>query len=308
VNTYTVRVCRVLVMMGALGAGVGLPASAQPRGVSVARPPAVDVRGSVVFVPPTSGGTIVSEYAPPMVNGTGNGEASLRLAADTTRTWGFDGGLRVFLTPRVGIEVAGGRGRAELTGANGEYRTAMTYVSRQPPNYEPVTVSYRRSFPWPDTTGEHRMTWLASGPVVRWTSESGRTSGTVSGGAGLRRYGGHARSLAYTAFRLGGHSTLFYSQHRVEVEPKPVWHIVPYVAADGRVAVTRRVGVVAGVRVFPGAAAHDAPVRVAVLVDPDEDIFVPALTTVQITLEPGASARFAAPRWQAFAGLSLAVH
>jgi hypothetical protein len=268
----------------------------------------VEVWAGGAWSPGTTGGVVRSDFAPPLANGTGAGTANLRLTVESSDAFGFAAGARVFLTPHVGFEIGGGRTWSKLSGINEPYSLGLDYVSRQPPDYQPRDVSYTRSVPWPDTRGDRRVTALVAGPALRWTQPRGRVSGTVSGGLSLQRFDGAVRSLVYTEFRLGGHSTLFSSQHRVEVEPEPgQWFAGPYLATDVRVRLTDRAGLAGGVRVHLGDNPLSSRVRVVSLVDPNEDLFVPELSTVQRALEPGAAMDLAAARWQVFAGVTVFV-
>lgn len=268
----------------------------------------VEVWAGGAWSPATTGGVVRSDFAPPLANGTGAGTATLRLTVESSDAFGFDAGARVFLTRHLGFEIAGGRTWTKLSGANEPYSLVLDYVSRQPPDYTPRDVRYTSSPLWPDTRGDRRVTTLVAGPALRWTQTGGRISGTVSGGLSLQRFDGAVRSLAYTEFRLGGHSTLFYSQHRIEVEPEPGhWFAGPYLATDVRLRLAGPVGLVGGVRVHLGDNPLSSRVRVVRLVDPNDDVFVPELPTVQRALEPGAVMDLAAARWQAFVGLTIVV-
>ncbi len=257
---------------------------------------------------PGTTGSAQSNYAPQMAYGAGTGAASLTLTMDSSAAFGFDAGARVFLTRHVGFEVGGGRTWSKISGVNGPYSVAIDYVSRQPPDYQPRDVHYERDLPWRDTRGDRRVTTLLAGPAVRWTQGAGRVNGTVSGGLSLQRFDGPVRSLAYTVFRLGGHSTFFYSQHRVEVEPEPDrWLAGPYLATDVRLRLAARVGLVGGLRVHLADNPLSSGARVVRLVDPNEDVFIPELPDVTRALEPGATMDHAVARWQVFAGLTLMV-
>lgn len=296
---------RLLIMLVVMLVPAGVLAQGRPPSGSESR---VEVWATGLWSPGTTGGSVMSAYAPPLANGEGTGTANLTLTVESADAFGVDTGARVFLTRHLGFEVGGGRTWSKLSGANDPYTTALAYVSRQPPDYQPQALRYTWSMPWPDTRGDRRVTTLVIGPALRWTQTGGRVSGTVSGGLSLQRFAGAVRSLAYTEFRLGGHATLFSSQHRVEVEPEPgQWFAGPYLATDVRLRLATRVGLVGGVRVHLGDNPLSSRLRVVRLVDPDEDVFVPELPTVQIALEPGAAMNIAAARWQVFAGIVIVV-
>lgn len=303
------RLIAALVVMLA-PAGVLAQGSAPSTGAAPAeqRPaPRVEVWAAGLWSPTTTG-SAQSNYAPQMAYGVSTGTASLTLKVDSSAAFGFDAGTRVFLTRHVGFEVGGGRTWSTLSGVNGPYSVAIDYVSRQPPDYQPRDVHYERDLTWGDTRGDRRVTTLLAGPAVRWTRGAGRVRGTVSGGLSLQRFDGAVRSLGYTVFRLGGHSTFFYSQHRVEVEPEPnKWFAGPYLATDVRLRLAARVGVVGGMRVHLADAPLSSRVRVVRLVDPNEDVFIPELPDVTGALEPGATMDHAVARWQVFVGLTIVV-
>lgn len=282
-----------------------MPAFAQPAVPAAASGSRVEIQVTGLWSPSTSGGTAQSIYSPPLVNGTGTGSASQTLNVDASTAWGVDAVLRVYATRALGLEAGVGRTWSVLTGSGNSYRTALEYVSLQPPDYRPQVFRVSDESAWPDTRGDWRATTLVLGPVWRHEDSAHRTAVHLSGGLSLQRFGGTVRSLAYTEYHLGGHSTLFGSQHRVEVEPTPEWFVGPYVTADVGTRLNGRVGVVAGARLHAGHGLLDGRVRASRLVNPDEDMFVPGMDTVRTALESGATITQSAVRWQAFVGLSI---
>ena len=275
-----------------------------PLPSSPSAPPRFEVWAGGIRTPATSDGTLQSDYAPPLVFGTGTGSLSQTLTVESSGSWGFEFGARVYLTSHIGLEASGSRSSATLSGANAPYDLALDYIARQPPSYEPKPYQFARTLEWADTEGDLTSTTFRVGPVIGWSQRGGPLSGTVSGGLALRRHTGVVTSLAYTAFHMGGHSTLFYSEHRVDVEPDPdTWCRSSYLSADLRVRVAARVRLSGGVRVHVGSRLQTVPVRVVGLVDPNDDVFVPEVSTVTAALEPGATMNIPVTRWQAFAGI-----
>jgi hypothetical protein len=239
---------------------------------------------------------------------TGTSAARQTLVMESSGAFGVEGGIRLFMTRHVGLELAGGRTWASLSGENTPYAVALDYISRQPPDYTPKPMHYARAIDWADTEGDRRVTTIVAGPVIRWLPRTGPVSGTFSGGLSFQRIDGPVTSLGYTEFRMGGHSTLFSSQHRIEVETgDDAWIVGPYLAGDVRIRVTGRVGLTAGLRVHLSGEPDPRQTRVVGLVDPDEDPFVPNLAAVEAALEPGSETRHAAARWQVFAGLTIGI-
>ena len=294
---------RVLFMC--VAALVATRASAQPAAPAAGPASRVEIQVAGLWSPSTSGGTVQSTYSPPLVNGTGTGSASQTLNVDASTAWGVEAVLRLFATRALGLEAGIGRTWSVLSGTGNRYRTELEYVSLQPPDYRPQVFRISDDRAWPDTRGNRRVTTLVVGPVWRLEDPAHRTAVHLSGGVSLQRFEGAVRSLAYTEYHLGGHSTLFGSQHRVEAEPTPEWFVGPYVAADVGTRLSGRVGVVAGARLHAGHGLLDGRVRASRLVNPDEDVFVPTMDTVRTALEPGATITQSAVRWQAFVGLSI---
>lgn len=249
-----------------------------------------------------------SGYSPALVNGTATGTATQTLNVDTSAAWGVDAVLRVFVTKSFGLEAGASRTWSVLSGTGNTSRTDLSYVSLQPPDYQPKVFHTTDDVALSDTRGDRRVTTFVVGPVWRIARPGRAWSAAVSGGLSLQRYAGAIRSLLYTEYRLGGHSTLFSSRHRVEVEPTATWFAGPYGAAEVRGRLAGRLGFVAGARIHVRDRLRPGSVRASKLVNPDEDVFVPAMDTVRTALEPGANHAVAAPRWQTFVGLSLSFH
>jgi opacity protein-like surface antigen len=111
------------------------------------------------------------------------------------------------------------RASSSLSGVNTPYAWTAKYVALPPPSNEPQTVEVEQSLDWPDTEGELRVTTFALGVSHRW--EGRRVGGGLSAGGALVRASGEVRSLGFTALHLGGHSTLFTDEFKVEAALDP---------------------------------------------------------------------------------------
>ena len=120
---------------------------------------------------------------------------------------GFEAGANLFLSPHAGIQFLFHRDSSDISGVNTPYDTALQYTSRPPPDNLPIPVTIHQSSPWPDTTGSLTRTDASLNGIVRMGS--GKVSATMSGGLTFERVGGTLQPLAFTTYRLGGHSVLF---------------------------------------------------------------------------------------------------
>lgn len=240
------RHARALVVIAGL---TSAPALAQ----SVAEPRTV-VWGAITLAPPQSGGVLDVRLEPSLTGGTRVSSLGTQsLGIDTSTALGGVAGLDVFLWPRVGVQVAWGRDRADIGGPDGTYTTSLRYVAQPPPFGTPQSFSYDRTSPWPGATGGVTTDTLSLGAVARWRSDSGAVGGTVAGGASLLRYTGDIEGIALTRFFLGGHSTLLPVTHAVRMTPDEATAWRPYVGADVHVRVASRAALFGGVRVTVGS-------------------------------------------------------
>jgi hypothetical protein len=252
--------------------------------VAAAQPPSagserIVVWGSAAVAAPSSGGSLASVYSPVLELSSGyTSHAEQTLNVDRGTGAGAEIGVDVFLTRIVGIQAALVRSRASLSGSgNSEYRTSLRYIGMQPPDYVPREYTTENAQAWPDTTGSVSSSTLLVGGVVRLGSAGSRISGTLAGGVSSTRVDARVESLAYTSYRLGGHSVLFGSQHRVVIGTAGSDAVLrPYLAGQIGLRLNGRLSAVAGLRVEIGGAAT-INVRPDSLVDPNDGIFVPNL-------------------------------
>ena len=278
-------------------------AAAQPVSTGAER---LEVWAGFAATAPASGGSLVSDYAPLLVSGTDySSHATQTLTVDTGWGHGIDVGANVFLSSWFGIQGAFVYSRAAISGAgNSDYLVGLRYVARQPPDYVPREYTTSRATAWPDTEGTMSYRSLCLGGVVRMRRAGGRISGTIAGGVRFSHLTADVRSVAYSEFRLGGHSTLFESRHSVAVSTADSDTLVrPYIGGDVSIRMTRHVAAFGGIRAELGsqtdvAAAPDA------LVDPNESTFPPEISEVQrvMALPP---VRLPTARWHFLAGIKF---
>ena len=158
-----------------------------------------------------------SRYSPPFefVPHTSTATQVLSLAAGAG-----PGALVAFeraLGRRVGLQVSAHYGEASLSDTAGHYDLSIRYTSRPPPSNDPVEVSLQRSEARPEAEGRLKTLALTL-DVVAWTKVGSRGRLGVAAGPAWLRMKGRAESLVYTAYFLGGHSTLFSEDYLVSFE------------------------------------------------------------------------------------------
>ena len=283
-----------------------LPGEAAAQTGGTAASPRTEIWGAWAAAMPASNGTLESAYEPPMrLGGTPlESRAHQVLNVEAGAGLGVDLGANIFFSRVFGVQGAFTAASADVSGTNGDYDTFLRYVSRPPPDYQPKEYRYEQSTPWASTTGTLGFRSLAIGGVVRWRTTTGRVGGTLAGGVDIDWFTGELESLGYTQFILGGHSTLFSVTHRVRVQPsKEDRSFGPYVGSDVHVAISRRVAVMAGVRIRL-TSGRTVPIQVADLVDPDENPWVPEVPDVAAALA-GQPLEFPGTRWRTLVGVKL---
>lgn len=213
-----------------------------------------------------------------------DGGARQSLVLDPGVGRGIEAGVNVFPVRSFGVQAFASCVRADVSGANTPYQLRLRYVSRPPPDYQPVPVEVSTSEPWSETTGFVQQWTLGVGPVVRRR----KSSVTVVGGGGLAwlRLAGRAEPLAYTTFRLGGHSTLFREDVRVRAALGPTTILGGYVGGAIAVDVSRHVAVGAGLRML-AARAVDVASRIDAIVAPPGAGAGPEPRDVDAVMSPG---------------------
>lgn len=156
----------------------------------------------------------MSRYSPPFLYTTYTSAATQVLPLDSGAAPGVLLAIERDLAPHLGLQLSAGYAAADVTGDAGRYELTVQYVSRPPPFYEPIELEQRRSLEWPPAEGRLKSFVLAL-DVAAWAPLGARGRIGVLAGPAWLRSRGEARSLAYTVYRMGGHSTSFYEDHLV---------------------------------------------------------------------------------------------
>jgi hypothetical protein len=255
-----------------LAFGMLVPANdAVAQGDDVPRAPRVEVWGAVAGVMTGPAGSLVSSYSPPLLfDGDFTSSGGQTLRAETGATVGFTGGVNVFPTRRVGIQILFDRASFDLSGTNTAYTVALQYVSRPPPDNVPQIVNVDQLVAWPDTSGALTQMALAFNAVVR-IGRADRLSATISGGPAFYRLSGEVQPLGFTTFRLGGHSVLFQDSSRLALSFEPAHAFGFDIGGEVSLAAGRHTAFIAGYRYFGGPDA-DVAVSPATVLNADEVI------------------------------------
>jgi hypothetical protein len=272
-------------MFLAATAMVAISTAAQAQTVAgAADGPRVEAWGGLSASLTQPSGTLVSSYSPPLLADgefTSLGRQTLAFAGGTAT--GFEGGINLFLVGRAGVQVLVNRASMNVSGTNGPYDFTLTYTSRPPPDYQPKLVNTGRSTPWPDTSGRVTRTEIAVNGVGR--VGHGRVTATLSGGLSVYAFGGSVQPLAYTTFRLGGHSVLFESDYRLAVALDAGRALGFNAGGDLNVAANPHVALMAGLR-FSGGAIQEIPVRVTTILNADEVLLQQSVAEIAQQFEP----------------------
>jgi hypothetical protein len=242
-------VASILTFVVAALAGVGNAMGQTARSVDFST---VDVWGAVTGATSGPGGTLVTSYSPPLLfDGDFVSHGGQTLAADTGFTPGASGGINIFPSRHVGLQVLVDRVSSTVSGVNGPYALMLQYVSRVPPNDQPQNVVLNRSLAWPDTSGSLTQLTVAINGVVRF-GRSDRVTVTISGGPAFYRLSGDVEPVGFSAFQLGGHSVLFENEYRLRVALDPAQGVGVNGGGELSAAVAPHLAVIAGYRFFAG--------------------------------------------------------
>lgn len=278
---------------------------AQPAGSTAEARAAV--WGAFTLSVPQSAGTLEANYRPPLrLGGTlVDSSASQSLAVDLGAGMGATGGLDVYVSRHVGVQVSYGGWRAGVEGTEGTHRASIRYVASPPPSGTPQTFSAEQTPPWPAASGHLSTQSLGFGLVGRWRRADAHVGGTLAGGVSLDRFAGRVDALALTQYVLGGHSTLSSVTHAVRMAPVDahVWR--PYLGGDIHRRVGPRAAIFGGVRltVGPRVEIDMAPDQ---LVDPDQAPWAPQASELPALLGTPVLS-LPATRWQVLAGVKIFV-
>lgn len=287
-------------------------AAAAPCATAQSAPPApwphLEFWGALTAIPAEQFANLVSSYSPPLLlDGDFTSRANQTVTLDGGWHTGFEGGTNVFLVPHAGIQVTFDWDSSALSGVNTPYDVALLYTSRPPPDNLPQLVSIHETTAWPDTTGTLTRSAVNTNGVVR-LGRPERVSATLSGGLSFYRLSGDVQPVAYTTFRLGGHSVLFSDDYRLAAAFEPTHAVGFNLGGDINIALAGGLALTAGYR-YLGGPAIDVPVHVASVLNPDEIFFAQTTEEIgrQLALRPVpisvASSRFIVGlKWRASRG------
>jgi hypothetical protein len=108
----------------------------------------------------------------------------------------------------------------------------------------------------------------------------------ASGGLAWIRLSAEAEPLAFTAFRLGGHSTLFSDDFRVRAALGPTSILGGYLGGVLAVDVSRHIAVAAGLRVLV-AGDGDVSARIDAIANATAGVTAPGPRDVDLIMAPG---------------------
>jgi hypothetical protein len=245
------------------------------------------VWGALSAAPSGPDGSLTTSYSPPLLfDGDFISSGGQTLAAATGTAVGFTAGFEVFPTKHLGFQIVFDRSAFDVSGANAPYSFALQYESRPPPDNVPRIVNVNRSTPWADTSGSLSQTAIAFNAALR-VGRLDRVVAVVSGGPTYYRLSGELQPIAYTSFRLGGHSVLFQDDYRLALAAGPANALGFDAGGEVDIAVGRQVALVAGYRYFGGPDA-DVAVRATGVVNEDQVIFQQPLGDIasRLALKP----------------------
>jgi hypothetical protein len=277
---------RVAVLAAALSIWTCASAAAgQPTGVA-ADAQRVEIWGALSTSFADASGTLASSYSPPLLfDGEFTSAGRQTVTFDGRSVWGFEGGVNLFLVRRrAGLQLLFHRASTDVAGSNSPYDITLQYTSQPPPTNEPIVVNVHQAMPWPDSTGTLTRSQVAVNGVIR--VGQGRMTGTLSGGLSSYALSGDVQPLAFTTFRLGGHSVLFQDDYRLAVSLEPIRAIGFNVGGDLDIAVGAHVALMIGYRV-DGGPATDMPVRVTTVLNANEVSLQQTVAEIVQRLAPG---------------------
>ena len=254
--THAARVCGLMVLLSCSAADA---AQAQDR---------IEIFGALTGILSAPSGTVVTDYAPPLVNGTlVRSSAGQTLPVIGNDGIGVQAGINLFASSRFGFQVIVDRANVDLSARNGPYSVSLEYVSIQPPATVPAVFTMNVAKPWPDTIGSLTQ-WTACFNAIARTPVR-RVSASMSGGLAWTRLSGDAQALAYTEFRLGGHSVLFSDEAHLAFALEPVNTVGFNAGADVDLALSPHAAIVAGYR-YLGGKTVDMPVSLTAITTEEE--------------------------------------
>jgi hypothetical protein len=277
------RLARGAAVLG-ISCGAVLPVDAQTRSQD-GEAPIVEVWGGLSGTVTAPSGTLASSYSPPLVaNGDFTSSSSLTLSFDASRAAGLQLGVNIFPAAHAGFQILFDRTSASVAGGSSPYVVDLQYISRPPPNNEPIPVTIHTSMALPETSGTLEQDIWGFDGIAR-AGAPGRVGATFSGGLSLHRLSGTIQPLGYTEFRLGGHSVLFSDEYHLAASLEPTWAFGFNIGGDVDVPLGGRAAFMAGARFF-GARAASVPVRLTSVVNLDQVIIQHTVDEIARRLAP----------------------
>ena len=272
----------VLILLGVFGMAGNVWAQTNGEADHVHR---VELWGGITGITSGPAGVLTSSYSPPLLfDGDFTSHAGQTLKADSGFAVGFTGGMNVFPTPHLGFQILLDRASCDVSAVNGAYATSLQYVSRQPSSNETQLVNTDQSVAWPDTSGTLTQMTFAFNAVVR-LGRPDRVALTISGGPSFYRLSGAVQPLAYTTFRLGGHSVLFEDDYLLAMSLLPANALGFDAGGELNVPIGHHAAFVVGYRYLGGPTA-DVAVSPTTILNADQVIVQQALGDVALRLAP----------------------
>lgn len=267
-------------------------------GVAAAQPaPRIELWGGVTVAAPKVDTTITTSYVPyidqysaPLAGSS----AGQTLALKSSTTAGLEGGVNLFFTRHVGVQVLIDSDRPDLSGDAGDYNVLLNYTARQPSDYVERQYSYSHTYTactMPEahgcvrpTLGTLKQVTFGVDLVGRWPIGR-RINAEVSGGLSYFDVRGDADGLRYTLFRMGGHSTLFSQEYQLGYSIEPAHAVGFNLGGTLDLELAPWLAVTADARYF-GGPTISAPVTVVSVLNADEIVFLQDAATVQEAVHP----------------------
>ena len=274
---YDVAFLRGIAFLAIIAIASSRAAGQQPGATPA--PPRFEAWGGLGVSLTAPAGTLASSYSPPLLlDGAFTSAATQTITIETGTAVGVQGGVNLFVTPRAGIQILVGGESNDLSGASTPYSYTLTYTSRQPPSDQEVPVIVKSTTPWPAPIGSLTDFRTSINGAVR-IGPSGRASATISGGLTFHRLSGTLQPVAYTSFRLGGHSVLFTDDYRLSVALEPTMAVGFNIGGDLDIAVARHVALTIGLR-YDGGPTAGVNARPDSVVNAEQVVFEQPLSDI----------------------------